>query len=294
MAKILIVGLGDIGTRLAAALLAENAGHEAAHAAGHEVWGLRRSAVAVPGVRLIQADVTRPETLGALPRGVDYVYVILTPGESSDEAYRRTYVEGVTQLLTNLDSSCLKRLFFVSSTSVYGQDGGEWVDESSPAEAGGFSGQRLREAENLIRNQKFASTVVRFAGIYGPGRLRLLRWVETGRPVQAQPPAWTNRVHIVDCVRFLAFLLARDVQNLPVEGMYVVADDMPVPQHEVLDWLAAELGLPPVPREGAPGTSQNKRLSNALSKKSGFVYIHPDFRSGYRAVIGASDKTDLI
>jgi len=68
MAKILIVGLGDIGSRLAAALLA----------LGHEVHGLRRSPVPVPGVRLIQADVMQCDSL-TLPAGLDYVYVILTP-----------------------------------------------------------------------------------------------------------------------------------------------------------------------------------------------------------------------
>jgi nucleoside-diphosphate-sugar epimerase len=277
MAKILIVGLGDIGTRLAATLLAQ----------GHQVHGLRRSAVAVPGVQLLQADVTRPETL-VLPPGLDYMYVILTPGEYSDESYRRTYVEGLGNLLAALGGQALRRLFFVSSTAVYAQDNGEWVDENSPAEPIEHNGKRLLEAENLLRASPFKTTTLRFAGIYGPGRLRLLKWVQSGKPVVAEPPQWSNRIHIEDCVGLLAFLLEKDAAGVALDEIYIGVDNEPVPQHVVLDWIAQQLGLPPVPHAVGTGTAQNKRLSNQRSRALGFDYRYADFTGGYSAVLAGA------
>jgi len=276
MAKILIVGLGDIGSRLATILVGQ----------GHEVHGLRRRPEPVPGVRLLQADVMRPATL-TLPAGLDYVYVILTPGEYSDEGYRRTYVEGLANVLGALRGQALKRVFFVSSTAVYAQDRGEWVDENSPAEPEDYNGRRLLEAEQLLRASGFASTAVRLAGIYGPGRLRLLNWVRAGRAVVAEPPQWTNRIHVEDCVGLLAFLLEKDSAGVTLDNIYIGVDSEPVPQHVVLDWLAGRMGLPAVPRISAESEGQNKRLSNSRSRRLGYAYVYGDYAAGYGQVLAA-------
>lgn len=269
MASVLIAGLGDIGQRLAVLL----------QRGGHEVHGIRRGEVAPAGVHLIRADL-----LGDLPPlpPVQYVYYILTPADSTDEGYRLAYVEGLKRLLGRLDRSCLRRLFFVSSTGVYAQDSGEWVDETSPARPEGFSGRRLREAEDVAWHSGIAATVVRFAGIYGPGRNRLWRWVESGKPVQADPPAWTNRIHSDDCAELLAFLLEKDVSGAEIADLYIGVDDHPVPQAEVLDGLAAIRGLPPVPHESRPGSGSNKRLSNARIKALGFGFRYSSWVDGYQ------------
>lgn len=274
MAKILIAGLGDIGGRLATTLAAQ----------GHEVHGLRRQPEPLPGVRLLQADVTQPATL-ALPAGLDYVYIILTPGEYSDEGYRRTYVEGLRNVMDALGGQVLKRIFFVSSTAVYAQDRGEWVDESSPTDPMDFNGRRLLEAEQLLRRAGFTNTSVRFAGIYGPGRLRLLNWVRAGRPVVAEPPQWTNRIHSDDCVGLLAFLLERDSAGVALDDIYIGVDNEPVPQHVVLHWLAGRMGLPPVPSISADAEGQNKRLSNARSRRLGYGYVYGDYLAGYGSML---------
>ncbi len=276
MAKILMIGLGDLGSRLALELAAQ----------GHAVTGLRRSSTVLPGIAMLQADVSQPGL--KLPEAFDYVFVILAPGESTEEAYRRTFVDGAVNILSAIDAWRPKRLFFVSSSAVYGQDAGEWVDERSVTAPGHFNGRCLLAAEQFFLAAPFPVTILRFAGIYGPDRLRLLRWAQAGRPVQSSPPMWTNRIHIEDCLGVLGFLLARDMQGVPLQTVYIGVDAEPVPQHEVLAWLAAELACPAPPL--VAGSGQNKRLSNRRLSELGYVFRYPSFREGYRSVIGVSGK----
>lgn len=274
MAKVLIVGCGDVGSRLA----------RLSAAAGHEVHGLRRSPLEIPGVQWLPGDVTQADSL-RLPPGLDYVIVLLAPGEPGEAAYRRVYLEGTRHVLAALQGQALRRLFWVSSSSVYAQDDGNWVDESSPAEPTAPTARVLRESERLLEDLPWPATVVRFSGIYGPGRLRLLNRVREGRPVQADPPAWTNRIHVDDGAGLLAFLLAQDVAGTALDTLYLGTDSQPVPQHEVLDWLADRMGQPRLPRESGSGAGRNKRLSNRRVSTLGYRWQFPDYRAGYEAVL---------
>ncbi|MDF2446772.1 MAG: Ketopantoate reductase ApbA/PanE domain protein [Moraxellaceae bacterium] len=277
MAKILIIGCGDVGGRLAVQLAA----------AGHEVHGLRRSAVALPGVLPLQGDVTVPASL-QFPHGLDYVFVLLAPGASGVDAYRRVYYEGTRNVLAALQGQGLRRVFWISSSSVYAQDDGSWVDETSPVTGAGDTAKVLLESEALARDSGWPATVVRFAGIYGPGRLRLLRWVESGRAVQAAPPAWSNRIHSEDGAGLLAYLMAQDLAGTALDTLYLGTDCEPSPQHEVLDWIAAQRGLPPVAHETKPGAGSNKRLSNRRLLTLGYRFRFPDYRAGYADVLAAA------
>lgn len=269
MANILIIGCGDIGGRLATTLAQK----------GHQVYGVRRSAHALAGVTMRQADISRPFTLD-IP-APDYVYIILTPDRSDAESYQRTYVDSLNHIRRALQSYALKRVFFVSSTSVYGQDQGEWVDELSPTEPKGFNGQTLVQAEQLCQ-QYWPATVVRCGGIYGEGRLRLLRWVQEGKSVTTGQ--WTNRVHVQDVVGILAFLLMQQDQGQKLEACYLAVDDCPVLQEDVLDWLAEQMQLPAVPKVQGEGES-NKRLANQRLKALGYSFVYPGYKEGYAGVI---------
>lgn len=275
MAKILIVGCGDVGTRLATRLVT----------AGHEVAGLRRSSFALPGVTSLQGDVTDPASLH-LPAGLDAVFIILSPDGQDAAAYRRTYRDGTRHVLAALAGQSLRHVFWVSSSSVYGQEDGSLVDESSPAAPVTATAQVLLESEELVRHSPWPATIVRCSGLYGPGRLRLLRWVESGRPVQAAPPQWTNRLHVDDAAGILAFLLEQVLAERGVEEVYIATDDQPVAQHEVLDWLADSMGLPHVAHVNNPGGKCNKRLSNQRLKALGYQWQYPGYREGYRSVLG--------
>ncbi len=268
MKRLLIAGCGDIGIRLANALERDQ----------WQVTGLRRNIHALPdSIRPLQADLLDPESLTAAAGEWDGVVYQATPGQRDPEAYRQAYVQGLDNLLGRIDT---RRLIFVSSTAVYGQDDGSLVDEDSITEPSAFNGRILLEAEQQALDA--GGLVVRFSGIYGPGREFLINRVRNGQArCREQPPQWTNRIHADDCAGTLAHLLK--LEN-PV-GLYCASDDQPVPRCQVLDWLADRLGVAGPQREQSDSSGQGKRVSNKRLRASGYDFIYPDFRAGYGALL---------
>ncbi len=280
MANILIAGCGDLGSGVGVALADE----------GHRVWGLRRRPELVPApIQAVGGDFSQADGLPELPADLDAVYFIATPGRFEDEAYRLAYVEGMRNLLAALQRQGQSpgRIILVSSSSVYGITDGSWVDETTPAEPGGFSGYRLLETEQLLADSPFPGVVIRFGGIYGPGRERMLRKVRNSEPVVTDPPQYTNRIHRDDCVGALVHLFhLHDPAPL-----YVGVDHHPCTQEELVDWLADRLGLPRPPKEsGSAGgvRGSNKRCRNDRLVASGYTFRYPDYRAGYEAILEAN------
>jgi nucleoside-diphosphate-sugar epimerase len=276
VARVLIAGCGDVGTALGLELARD----------GHVVFGLRRRADALPRPLVpVAADLRDPATLRDLPRDCDALVYAAAADGFDDAAYRAAYVDGLAHVLHALGAPP-GRLVYTSSTAVYAQADGSVVDEDSPATPAGFSGLRLLEGERLARDA--GGVVLRLAGIYGPGRTRLVDQVRAGTATCPDGPAtWTNRIHRDDCAGAIHHLLAlRDPAPL-----WVGVDDEPAPLCAVLDWLAARLGVPP-PRRVPPGGGDggrrertNKRCSNARLRRSGWVPRHPTFRDGYAAML---------
>ena len=284
MAHILIAGCGYVGTALGTRLAA----------AGHVVWGLRRSAEGLPsGIRYVAADLTAPATLQDLPPALDVVFYTAAPNGADDVAYRAIYVDGLHDLLEALvrQHQSPRRVLFTSSTAVHAQSAGEWVDETSPAEPRHFTGRRVLEGERLLLDGPFPATVIRFGGIYGPGRTSLIQRVRQGLATcRDEPPLYTNRIHRDDCAGALHHLM-----TLPEpDSLYIGVDHEPADQCDVLRWLAGQLGAPP-PRVGASPTTDtrrhrtNKRCRNAKLVASGYVFRYPTFREGYAALLAAGD-----
>jgi len=292
VSRILIAGCGYVGTRLGVDL-AE---------AGHTVWGLRRHPEALPStVTPFCADLTEPSTLGNLPPELDYVVYATAADGPGEEAYRRAYLEGAGLLFDALieQEERPRRIFFVSSTAVYGQDGGEWVDEGSTTEPTSTNGQILLAAERQFLAGPFPATVLRLGGIYGPGRMRLIRLVESGEAtVCPEAPTFTNRIHRDDAAGMLAHLIARDGaaargEGAPPTQIYLGIDGEPAPRHEVLDWLAERLGVPHPRRVSAqdePRRSRggNKRCRSGRILASGYALRYASFREGYGEILLSS------
>ena len=271
--RVLIAGCGDIGTRLGLTLAAE----------GAQVFGLRRTINQLPdGIHGIAADMADPDSLTDLPK-CDYVLFTAAAKSRDPEVYHRTYVDGLRNLLAALPNTP-RHLFITGSTGVYHQHEHDWVDEQSPTEPDSDTGRALLASEQLALNSGIPATVVRFSGIYGPGRTHLQRQVLAGIAAPVEPVHYSNRIHRDDCVGVLLHLLQLRQAGQSLKPMYLASDDAPAPISEVMEWLATELGVAvetrqPVRRGGS------KRCSNRRLKASGYRFIHPDYRSGYRALL---------
>lgn len=268
--RVLIAGCGDLGVRLAA------------RGGDRQYHGLRRHPTDLPGaIRPLRADLSRPETLAALAGHWDAVVYSATPDERSPEGYRAAYVDGLANLLAAVTTD---RLVFISSTAVYGQDTGEWVDEESATRPRRFNGEILLQAEQQARAA--GGIVVRFSGIYGPGRDVLIRRLRAGGVAcRRSPPLWTNRIHADDCAAVLDHLLAL-ADPAPV---YCASDRLPAPRWDVLTWLAGRLGVPG-PVEAQDDAGQGRRVDARRLYNSGLVLRHPDYRAGYGAMMAADQS----
>lgn len=279
MTKILIAGCGYVGSGLARERVAR----------GDDVYGLRRNPVDLPGgVTPIAADLAVPRSLANLPPALDVVVYAASPGGRDDAFYRTTYVEGLRNLLAALKQQGQepRRTIFVSSTAVYGQTRGEWVDEDSETKPSHFSGQRLLEAEALLRESGLPGLALRLGGIYGPRRTRLIDEVRQGRAaISRNGPRYTNRIHRDDCVGALDHL----IELADPADCYLGVDCEPEDEAAVLRWLAGVLGAAP-PRESSAdqrGAQRggNKRCRNARLLASGYAFRYPGYRDGYAAVL---------
>lgn len=276
---ILLAGCGDLGTE---------AGLRFA-AAGHRVVGWRRSPDKLPAeIEGVAANLSTAE-LPPVPADTTAVVIAMAADGPTEEAYQSAYVNGVANVLDALerDGVAPERVLFVSSTAVYGDAAGAWIDEGTASEPGGFSGRIMLEAEDLLL-KRFEGTgttpiLLRLGGIYGPGRTRLIDQVRTGAAVIPDQPRYTNRIHRDDAAGAIVHLC-----TMPGEpaSVYLGVDNDPAELGDVLRFLAAELemALPPTASLG-DARGGNKRCSNARLRGTGFSFKYPSFREGYRDIL---------
>ena len=288
-AQILIAGCGDLGSSLAARLVVQ----------GHAVRGLRRSSASMPkGVLGLYGDVTKPDSLTALPTlKPDFLVYCVAASEQTDDNYRAIYVDGLRNVLQALaPANSLKHVFFVSSTRVYGQKTDGVLNENIPAQPTDFGGLRLLEAENLLKSFPCPGTALRLSGIYAAGRTRM---VELAKSPQKWPSQnlWTNRIHRDDAANFIAFLIDRilknDPNNPPIDDCYIVTDSRPTPQWKVLMWLANRLKVD-VSKLKEPDVKGGKRLSNFRMRTLEFKLQYEDYRSGYETLLYGDPLEPII
>ena len=278
-ASVLIAGCGDIGSRLATQLLNK----------GWQVYGLRRSIERLPaGVTGIAGDLFSEQCPAQWPTGqIDYVVYSAAATDHDEAGYQAAYVDGLTHTLAWLKQNGQqpKRLLFVSSSGVYGQKNGEWVDEMSLAEASSYSGRIMLEAERVALKSGIPASTVRLTGIYGPGREWMLGQVRKGYRVAVDPPLYGNRIHADDAAGLLAFLLDADLQGKTLDDCYIGVDNDPAPLAEVVGWLRERLGVTAWAEEASVRRAGSKRCSNARAKALGWEPRYPSYREGYGEIL---------
>lgn len=286
--RVLIVGCGYIGLPLGQAL--------AAH--GHSVVGVRRSSdadaeLAAAGIEPVHLDITRSGELDRLEGGFDWVVSLVasTRGGGPDD-YRHVYLQGTRNLLDWLASQPPRKFVYTSSTSVYAQNDGSLVKESSTTEPSAPTAQVLLETEALLlaaARSGFPSVLLRSAGIYGPDRGHLFKqYLNNQAQIPGQGLRFLNMIHRDDLVGIIITALEH---GRPGE-IYNAVDNEPVAQIHFFRWLSETLGkwMPPFgPEESEADRKRgltNKKVSNRkLTMELGYRFKYPTFRQGYTAEI---------
>jgi nucleoside-diphosphate-sugar epimerase len=277
--RILIAGCGYVGGRLAEILAGE----------GRQVWGLRRDPAGLPpGVRAIAADVSRPDTLTSIPGALDGLVYAVAPSGRTDASYLAAYVDGLRNVLRAMAGGPPRRAVLVSSTGVYGQSDGSWVDEDTEPRPADSTGRILLDGEAVLRDGADSAVVLRLGGIYGPGRTRTVARVLAGEAGCPAADRYGNRIHRDDAAAALRHLL-----DLPdPDPIYLGVDRDPAPLRAVYRWIAREGGAPdPCREEGVQRPDDpdrrgsNKRCSSERLVRSGFVFRYPTYREGYAPFI---------
>lgn len=271
-----VVGAGYVGTALATATAR----------AGIATWAVRRRASpgTHDGVTWCAGDVATG-AIDGLPGALDALVLALAPGAAHDD-YERTYVAGARGALA-LARATGARLVYTSSTGVYGVHDGSWVTEASPRRGAGPSNAALVAAEDVLLDQPdVAVTVLRVAGIYGPGRDPSHRYRDPAALARGGD-YWVNLAHRDDIAAAVRHVLALDPATAP--RVLNCADGAPALARDVCAWLHARAGGDPATLAftgtGAPARS-NQRVSSAALQATGWRPAHPSFREGL-ASLGA-------
>jgi nucleoside-diphosphate-sugar epimerase len=238
-ARKLIIGCGYLGRRVARRWVARGDTVVALTRSNERAAKLRRS-----DIEPIIGDVTDPATLAELPEADTLLYAVgldRTSGKSQHEVY----VGGLDNVGARLSGKC-RRFLYISSTSVYGQTTGEWVDEDSECRPESENGKVCFDAEQLLHTRIPEASILRLAGIYGPGRLvARIAALRAGLVLEGNPDAWLNLIHVDDAV---AAVLACEERGRSGRT-YLVCDDRPCRRLEYYSILAFLVGAP-APRSG--------------------------------------------
>jgi len=290
---IYIVGYGDVGNRVADRWIVQ----------GTKVRVLVRRPIRVsehmhPRIELHRGDLDDPATLPTEAMAGTRLYYFAPPPKSGDKDTRmRHFVEALT--------SPPEKLVLISTTGVYGDCGGEWVDESRPPNPGSDRARRRLDAEQVLT--EYAEThdvplvILRVAGIYGPGRLPEKRLREQTPLPASGDCGFTNRIHIDDLVE----ICFRAMAEPELTGVYNVSDGTPGTMRDYFDQLADTLGyerLPVLAREQMAATlnsrmmtylGESRRLDNSrMLEKMGVSLRYPDLQSAL-ADIEAGGRDDI-
>lgn len=273
--RLLVFGCGYLGIRVARAVVAT----------GQKVLATTRNpekahSLAQLGIEPVIADWNDSRTLKCLPQADRLLVSVSYDPRSSLDRYE-SQVGGLARLLACVSPDI--NITYISTTGVYHQTDGSWVDETSVAKPTRAGGLVHLQAEAMLWKMRPQSrwTILRLAGIYGPGRIPRVADVRAARPI-ASAGGYLNLIHVDDAVR------AVDASWDAPERLYLVADDQPVLRTEFYEEIARQIRAPrPSFEDPEPGSSRsfrsetNKRIWNRRMKRDLVPRLtFPTYREG--------------
>jgi nucleoside-diphosphate-sugar epimerase len=274
--RVVIVGCGFLG-EVAADLLSKS---------GWEVLGICARPQSLPPLSSKSSearalDITVPFAVEPAWRHVDALVHCAGPDQATTESYRLVYVQGLRNAVA---AFAPRRVLFTSSTSVYAQTDGSWVNEASETRPHRETSRILLEAEDIALNA--GGSVARLSGLYGPGRSVLMRKFLSGEAIlEGDGTRWINQIHRDDAARALVQL----VEGRANPGIYNVTDSTPATQLEVYSWLADHFHRP-LPSYGPADLQRkrgwtNKRVCNRRLRKTDWQLTYPAYRDAIPTLI---------
>jgi nucleoside-diphosphate-sugar epimerase len=273
MPHLFCFGLGFSATALAQRLKAR----------GWMVTGTSRSG----GDETIAFDGTAPLPPACFD-GVTHLLISVPPAESGDPVLQ-CHADDLRRL-----APALEWTGYLSTTGVYGDRHGEWVDETSPLQPSTTRGHRRLAAETEWLALGLPLHIFRLAGIYGPGRNQLVSVLEGSAKRIVKQGQIFSRIHVEDIAGVLGASIAR-----PNPGRaYNVCDDEPSPPQDVVAFAAELLGRKPPPEIAFDDAdlspmaksfyAESKRVSNRRIKEElGYRLIYPSYREGLTALLAS-------
>lgn len=261
--------------------------------AGWTVTGTYRKPDAADAMRALGVTPIRADRLETAR--ITRLLATAAPGEAGDpllQAYGPALLKAPLQWLG-----------YLSTTGVYGDAGGGWVDEAAPIQPAHERGARRARAEiafaELGEETGAAACIFRLPGIYGPGRSALDQLRNGTAKRLVKPGQLFSRIHVDDIAAALEAALA-----LETGTVLNLADDEPAPPQDVVTFAADLLGIPPPPEEdfeaARPHLSAmalefygaSRRIANGRMKQElGLSLLYPTYREGLRAIVAGADGT---
>ena len=275
--SVLIVGCGFVGLPLARDFASSGWETHATAASDASVAKLYQERF-----RAYALDITDDSGLQKLARrNFDVVIHCASSARGVASDYEAVFLSGTRNLMSNVEC---KSFIFTSSTSVYAQTDGSWVDERSPANPSRETGQILRATEDLVL--EVGGAVARLAGLYGPGRcVPLQKLLDDKAIIQGSGDRVMNMMHQMDAAAALRFLA-----ETKSTGLFNAVDNEPVAE---LDWFryVCDLLGKPLPPYGPREVNRkrgwtSKRVSNRKLRSLGWNALYPTFREGVAAILG--------
>ncbi|GJM24399.1 MAG: hypothetical protein DHS20C16_08140 [Phycisphaerae bacterium] len=224
----------------------------------------RLDEIAACGIEPIQLDASDAGAVCSAAKGCDAIYLCVGAGRS--RPYGDVYVPAAHSVIAAVNANDIRRVIYTSSTGVYAQDDGQWVDEESAVAPTTDNGKILVETERVLLEQSAADgranvSVVRLGGIYGPGRALVDFVRRSAGTTRSDGGGYVNMIHLDDISRALASLL-----DVPHHGVLNLCDDQPVTRQEFYDSIAAKHDLPVINWRPSEDESLGKRVCNKRIK----------------------------
>jgi len=279
-----VLGCGYLGKRVALRWRAN----------GHDVFVSTRSAqrgdeLSKQGLQPVICDITDSTSLDNLPQP-DSVLFAVGFDRSSGRTISEVYVQGLRNVLSALSDS-VNRMIYISSTGIYSQNDGQWVDEDSPCEPNRDGGKACLDAEQLLAGHTIGAktNVLRLAGIYGPERVPSRKDVVGGEPIIAPSHGYLNLIHVDDA----ADIIIAVEQKAQAPRTYLVSDGHPVPRRDYYREIARRFGAsepefiePSEQDPAAQRATSDKRISNQRLLDELHVSLkYPTYREGLTHIV---------